>query len=277
MNLHKVLATNNYCYTDLGNMPSIKGIMVHSTGANNPNLRRYVAPDDGLLGTPSSMNWNQRVINGSVHKLGVHAFIGKLKDGTVATYQVQEWNHKCYHCGVGTSGLSGNTNYIAFEICEDGLTDETYFKAVYKEAVELCAFLCTQYNLDPLKNIVCHCEGYELGFASNHADVMHWFKLHGATMDQFRVDVYNEMEDDDMTDEKFASMMETWLNNRAKMAGSTSDEFVAAQTKAKSKGFMVGNQNGDMMWKSYLTREQFVLVLDRAGLLDILDKANQDL
>ena len=26
------------------------GVMVHSTGANNPYLRRYVQPDDGELG-----------------------------------------------------------------------------------------------------------------------------------------------------------------------------------------------------------------------------------
>ena len=102
------------------------------------------------------MNWNQREINGEVQKLGVHAFIGKLKDGSIATYQVQEWNHKCYHCGVGTSGLSGNTNYISFEICEDDLTNKDYFEATYKEAVELCTYLCKLYNLDPLKNIVCH-------------------------------------------------------------------------------------------------------------------------
>lgn len=267
MNLHKVLATNNYCYTDLGNMPKILGIMVHSTGCNNPNLRRYVAPDDGLLGTPSSMNWNQREINGEVQKLGVHAFIGKLKDGSIATYQVQEWNHKCYHCGVGTSGLSGNTNYISFEICEDDLTNKDYFEATYKEAVELCAYLCKLYNLNPLKNIVCHSEGYRKGFASNHADVEHWWKKYNKTMDQFRVDVYNEMEDEDMDQATFDKHMETWLANRNALAGSTSKEFVEAQNLAVQKGLIQGDSSGKMMWKGYLTREQFVVIMTRAGLL----------
>lgn len=266
MNLHKVLATNSYCYTDLGNI-TVKGIMVHSTGCNNPNLRRYVGPDDGLLGTPSSMNWNQRYINGKLHTTGVHAFIGKLKDGSVATYQVQEWNHKCYHCGVGTSGKSGNTNYISFEICEDDLTDENYFRTVYKEAVELCAMLCKQFNLDPLKNIICHCEGYQLGFASNHADVMHWFKKYGATMDQFRVDVYNEMEDANMTDATFAAFMDRWMANRNAAPGSDSKEFKEAQSRMKAKGYMVGDGTGNMMWKGFLTREQFAIVMWRAGLI----------
>lgn len=216
MNLHTVFATKNYCYTDLPNMSKVLGIMVHSTGCNNPNLRRYVGPDDGLLGPTSSANWNQRTINGKVQKLGVHGFIGKLKDGTVATYQVQKWNHKCYHCGVGTSGKSGNSNYIAFEICEDDLTDEAYCKACYKEAVELCAYLCEMFKLNPLTNIVCHCEAYKKGFASNHADVMHWWKKFGLSMDQFRVDVKNEMEDNNMTDEKFAELMERYYANQAK-------------------------------------------------------------
>ena len=34
--------------------------MVHSTGANNPNLKRYACPNDGLLGENQYGNhWNQ--------------------------------------------------------------------------------------------------------------------------------------------------------------------------------------------------------------------------
>lgn len=268
MNLHKVLATKNYCYTDLGNMSKILGIMVHSTGCNNPNLRRYVAPDDGLLGTPSSVHWNQREINGKVQKLGVHAFIGKLKDGTIATYQVQEWNHKCYHCGTNkTTGKSGNSNYIAFEICEDDLKSESYFRAVYQEAVELCAYLCKLYSLDPLKNIVCHGEANRAGFASAHVDVEHWFKLYNATMDQFRLDVKSEMEDDDMTDAEFAKKMNTWLEKQANLPGLQSAEFKEVQKLATDRGIIKGDDKGREMWKSYVTREQLVVIMHRAGLI----------
>ena len=81
-----------------------------------------------------------------------------------------------------------NNTHIGFEICEDGLTDVSYFSAVYKEAVELCVHLCKLYGLSE-KDIICHSEGYKQGIASNHADVMHWFPKHGKTMDTFRVDV----------------------------------------------------------------------------------------
>ena len=58
MNLHKLILTENACYK-AGRTITVKGIMVHSTGANNPNLKRYVGPNDGLLGENQYGNhWN---------------------------------------------------------------------------------------------------------------------------------------------------------------------------------------------------------------------------
>jgi N-acetylmuramoyl-L-alanine amidase len=181
MNLKKLILINNACYK-AGKAITPKGTMVHSTGANNPWLKRYVGPDDGLLGKNQYNNhWNQDKPGG--HQVCVHAFIGKLADGSIATYQTLPWNHRGWHAG----GDANNT-HIGFEICEDGLTDSSYFSAVYKEAVELCVHLCKLYGLSE-KDIICHSEGYKQGIASNHADVMHWFPKHGKTMDTFRADV----------------------------------------------------------------------------------------
>ena len=181
MNLHKLILTNNACYK-AGKTIIPKGIMVHSTGANNPNLKRYVGPDDGLLGKNQYNNhWNQDKPDG--RQVCVHGFIGKLGSGTIATYQTLPWDYRGWH-----SGGSANDTHIGFEICEDGLTDASYFNAVYKEAVELCAYLCKLYGFSE-KNIICHSEGYKLGIASNHGDVMHWFPKHGKSMDTFRADV----------------------------------------------------------------------------------------
>ena len=185
MNLHKLLLTNNACYK-AGRTITPKGIMVHSTGANNPNLKRYVGPDDGLLGKNQYNNhWNQDKPDG--RQVCVHGFIGKLADGSIATYQTLPWNYRGWHCGSGSNG-SGNDTHISFEICEDGLAYTSYFSTVYKEAVELCSYLCKQYGLTE-KNIICHSEGATLGIASNHSDVMHWFPKHGKSMDTFRAEV----------------------------------------------------------------------------------------
>ncbi len=181
MNLNKLIFTNNACYK-AGRTILPKGIIVHSTGANNPNLRRYVGPDDGLLGKNQYNNhWNQDRPDG--RQVCVHAFIGKLADGSIATYQTLPWNHRGWH-----AGGSANDTHIGFEICEDGLTDAPYFNKVYTEAVELCAYLCKLYGLTE-KDIIGHYEGYQKGIASNHGDPRNWFPKHGKSMDTFRADV----------------------------------------------------------------------------------------
>jgi len=187
MHLHKLILTNNACFK-AGKTIVPKGVMVHSTGANNPWLKRYVGPDDGLLGKNTYNNhWNQDRPDG--RQVCVHAFIGKLADGSIATYQTLPWNMRGWHCGG-----SGNDTHIGFEICEDGLDDASYFSAVYREAAELCAYLCREYGLTE-KDVICHSEGYKLGIASNHSDVMHWFPRFGKSMDAFRAEVRKLLED----------------------------------------------------------------------------------
>lgn len=183
MNLQKLILTNNACYK-AGKTIIPQGIMVHSTGANNPNLKRYVGPDDGLLGESRYNNhWNQDKPDGRT--VCVHAFIGKLADGSIATYQTLPWNHRGWH-----GGGSSNNTHIGFEICEDGLSDASYFNAVYKEATELCVYLCKLYDLTE-KDIIGHYEGHQMGIASNHADPSNWFPKHSKSMDTFRTDVGN--------------------------------------------------------------------------------------
>ena len=191
MALYQQLLTRNDCYT-AGKTIVPEGVMVHSTGANNPSVSRYV-PGDEVLGVNRYGNhWDQP----GVAKC-VHAFVGKIADGSVAVVQTLPWDRRGWHAGTGTSGRSANDTHISFEICEDGLDDQDYFAAVYQAAVELTALLCRQYGLDPLADgvVICHQEGYRRGIASNHADVLHWFPRFGRSMDDFRADVAREMED----------------------------------------------------------------------------------
>ena len=181
MKLKQYYLTENDCFK-AGRKITVKGIMIHSTGANNPFLNRYIAPDDGLMGKNLYNNhWNQAKPGGL--EVCVHAFIGKLKDGSMGTYQTLPWNHRGWHAG----GVA-NDSHIGIEICEDGLTDASYFQKVYSEALELCVVLCKQFGLTE-KDIICHSEGHKLGVASNHGDVMHWFPRHGKSMDTLRADV----------------------------------------------------------------------------------------
>jgi len=199
MKLLQCILTENDCYRTNRTITP-KGVMVHSTGANNPTLRRYVQPIAATTGrtellallgvNPNQNDWNRPGTNACVH-----GFIGKLADGSIATAQTLPWNHRGWHAGDGTSGKSANDTHISFEICEDGLADPAYFQRVYREAVELTAYLCGQYGLNPLADgvVICHSEGYRRGIASGHADVEHWFPKHGKSMDDFRRDVAAEL------------------------------------------------------------------------------------
>ena len=233
MNLHKCILTSNDCYLR-GRTIRPRGVMVHSTGANNPRLSRYVAPNDGLLGEPSLRHWNQSGVGACPH-----AFIGKLADGSVATYQVLPWTMRGWHCGTGTSGISANNTHISFEICEDGLEDAGYFNAVYREAVELTAMLCREYSLDPLADgvVICHAEGYQRGIASNHADVLHWFPKFGKSMDDFRADVARTMEGDEtVTYEQWLEYMTRYRQELAQQGASMPDLLADAKTMGLTDG-----------------------------------------
>lgn len=189
-------------YKGAGTVP-VRGVLWHCTGANNPMLKRYVQPDDNapdrvellkLLGTNSYRNdWNH-----IARQAGVHAWIGKLASGEVTTVQVGPWDKKAWGCSSGKKG-SCNNGWIQFEICEDALTDRAYFDKVYREGVELTAYLCKLYGLNPkgtvsfcgvnVPVILCHQDSYKLGLGGNHADVYNWFNKFGKTMDDVRNDV----------------------------------------------------------------------------------------
>lgn len=187
---------------------TVKGVLWHSTGANNKTLKRYVQPSDvkppedtytkekwlQILGKNAYGNdWNH-----ISRDAGLNFWIGTLADGTVAAVQTMPWDYRPWGCGSGKNG-SCNDGWIQFEICEDGLTDKTYFDKVYKEACEMTAYLCDMFGIDPngtvthngvkVPTILCHGDSHKLGVGSNHGDVNHWFPKHGKSMATARADV----------------------------------------------------------------------------------------
>ena len=201
------MQTQGVCYKNTRKM-TIKGVLWHSTAANNTSLKRYVQPSDvkpaedtyskekwlEVLGTNKNGNdWNH-----STREAGLNCWIGKLADGTVTTVQTMPWDYRPWGCGSGSKG-SCNDGWIQFEICEDNLTDKNYFNKVYQEACEITAYLCQLYNIDPkgtvtvngvkVPTILCHKDANTLGFGNNHGDVLHWFPKFGKNMETAREDV----------------------------------------------------------------------------------------
>ena len=175
--------TNNPCFYGDGYIVP-KGLMLHSVGCPQP---------DGEV-------WC-RVYNGNVGAC-VHAFID-ANNGTI--YQTLPWNHRGWH-----GGGSSNDTHIGVEMAESQYISYTggvnftcsnlaaakkQAQTAYNAAVELFAYLCKTYKLDPLTQICSHAEGYRKGIATNHGDPEHyWNQLKtGYTMDGFRKAVKAKM------------------------------------------------------------------------------------
>lgn len=188
MEIVKSILTKNPCYT-AGRTITVKGLMLHSVGCPQPSAQAFIN------------NWNSP----SYDRACVHGFID-ANNGKV--YQTLPWNRRGWHAG----GTANNT-HIGVEMCEPSqikytggssftCTDKTAAKAAakrtYNSAVQLFAYLCKEYKLNPLGNgvIVSHKEGCARGIASNHGDPEHLWKGLGLsyTMDTFRKDVKKAME-----------------------------------------------------------------------------------
>lgn len=188
MKLRKCLLTKNRCYKAAKKIKP-EGIVVHSTGVNNPNLKRYVGPDDGLLGKNTFGNhWNNSIVGKCVH-----GFIGKDKNKDVQVYQTLPFDYAAWGIGKGKKGsYNYDPGYIQFEICEDNLKDEKYFNEAFGLAIEFCAYLCEKYKIK-VENVISHHEGYLRGYGSNHKDCDHWLKKFGKDMDWFRSEVTKKL------------------------------------------------------------------------------------
>lgn len=201
LTIYRRFLTNNDCYK-AANQQDTRGVQVHSTGANNPWLKRYVQPDDGRLGNNPNGNSHNR----SGGDVCASAYIGKLQDGTVAVYQALPWDYRCWLSGSGQNGNANRMGYKGFEICEDGLKDEAYFReAVMDKAVLLSAYLCQMAGVSPYQvlaqfggkqalAVMDHRELCAAGLASNHADITHWLRNFGLTMNDFRKAVQNVLD-----------------------------------------------------------------------------------
>lgn len=202
MEITRYYLTENRCYK-AGKRMTPKGIVVHSTGANNPNLCRYIGPDDGVIGPNKYGNhWNQA----SSSKC-VHAMIGKDKNGVVRCYQTLPWDYRPWGCGSGSKGSYNNT-HIQFEMLEDDLTDAAYFAKAYDLAVSLCAYLCKAYGI-PTGAIVSHKEAHDAGYASNHGDPHTWFTRQGKTMAAFRAAVSQKLDGSQPTEPLYTRQVNT--------------------------------------------------------------------
>lgn len=176
--------TMNPCFSQARPMNPV-GILVHSTGANNKYVRRYVDAAQELGVNPCGNNWN----NPKADKC-VHVFIGLDINHQLIVAQTLPYTVASWGCCAGRNGCYNRNpmGHIQFEVCEDGLRDIAYYRTIWQLAENYCVYLCLKYHLSA-DSIVDHYEAWGRGYASNHEDPPKWMSIHGDSMDAFRARV----------------------------------------------------------------------------------------
>lgn len=248
MKLVQSIMTKNPCYT-AGRKITVKGLMLHSVGCPQPNASVFIK------------NWNTP----SYGTACVHGFIDG-NDGTV--YQTLPWNHRGWHCASGPKG-SGNNTHIGVEMCEPAsirYTGGSSFtcsnlsaarasaKKTYEAAVELFAYLCKLYGLNPTADgvIISHREGHARGIASNHGDPEHlWNGLGmGYTMNTFRKDVKEKMQGGAVKPDETKEMYrvrKSW-GDAASQKGAFHELKNAKKCADANKGYAVFDESGNQVY-----------------------------
>lgn len=248
MKLVQSIMTKNPCYT-AGRKITVKGLMLHSVGCPQPNASVFIK------------NWNTP----SYGTACVHGFIDG-NDGTV--YQTLPWNHRGWHCASGPKG-SGNNTHIGVEMCEPASirytggssftcsnlsAARTSVKKTYEAAVELFAYLCKLYGLNPTADgvIISHREGHARGIASNHGDPEHlWNGLGmGYAMNTFRKDVKEKMQGGTVKPDETKEMYrvrKSW-EDAVSQKGAFHELENAKKCADANKGYAVFNTSGKQVY-----------------------------
>ena len=238
MKIVRQLSVKNDCY-QLNQKMNVKGLVLHSVGCSQSKASVF------------ANTWNR-----PNYEVAVHAVL--QSDGLV--YQCLEWNQVGWHCGG-----SLNKSHIGVEMtepdcikyvggsnftCSNFAEAKKQVKGTYNTAVELFAYLCKKFNLDPLKSgvIVSHYEGGQKGVASNHADPEHLWKQLGVgyTMNGFRKDVKAAMSTS--TKNALYRVRKTWAD-AASQIGAYADLNNAKKTCDKAgSAYSVFDVNGKKVY-----------------------------
>ena len=163
--IEEYMMTKNDCYKSTKKLSPPLGIQVHSVGNKGTNRNRW-------------RRWNIG---------GLNKCAGAFID-TNGIMQCLPWDKRPWLSG---SGKNGNANNwcVGFEICEPTTKNDTPETAeyLYSCVKYLCVELCKALDINPA-DIKTHCELHQMGYASNHGDVNHWWGRKGTSWEQYTMD-----------------------------------------------------------------------------------------
>ena len=176
------MMTKNDCYNETEDFEDLQGFMLHSTST------------PGVMAADWYDAWNHEDPDAAVH-----AFVDDKEVCSYLPLDQTSWHAR----------QPANSLFISVEMCEpegfyyneyneacdyDVLKNSQFFYSTWDNAALYMAYLCQLYGMTE-DNVLSHKEGGEQGLATNHSDPDDWFELHGATMDEFRAQVAEYLEE----------------------------------------------------------------------------------
>lgn len=183
---------------------------------------------------------------------------------------------RAWHCGGGLQGSGGrsfykictNSNSIGIEMCcKKNSAGQWYFEeATIQNTIELTQYLMKKWNIN-LDHVIRH---YDVTgkvcpepYVRNQTN---WQNFKNRLVGKYIPPQNNNQEvikkeEDIVTQEQFNTMMNIWIADSASRPAS--DWSADSRVWAEGLGLIAGDQNGNKMYKKFITREEFVTVLYR--------------
>lgn len=158
-----------------------KGIIIHSSGRNNPYLRHFVQPsknDENYEDIISQLGENKRHDDWNhIHTAyNFHYWIGKDNFDNVVSIQTFPLDVKTW-----------KDSYIHICICEDNLDNPTYLTNCISKLIKLCKSLCDQYNWN-------EDDIYDYSEISNFPDTNYWLEKCGYNIKLLRSEIMKKID-----------------------------------------------------------------------------------
>ena len=154
-----------------------KGIIIHSSGFEQPYLWYFIQPSNSnpnksqILNT-IGVNKKHTDYNHTRRLINYHYWIGKDSNNNIQTIKAFPNDFKI------------KDNYIHICLLEDDLNDKKYALQIVSELIQLCVHLCKEFHWNE-NNVLGHSE------ISSLPDANYWLKKYGYDIDTIRQIIKN--------------------------------------------------------------------------------------
>lgn len=226
--------------------------------------------------------------NHTIDTVTIHCVVGQCSVETLGTIFAKSSNEASANYGIGydgrvglyveekdrswcTSSSSNDNRAITIEVASNTYHPYAVTDTAYNKLIDLLVDICKRNDINQLVwstskyERLNHLNGCNMTVHRDYANKAcpgdYLYNLHGQIAAEVNTRL-NSQEDEDMTQEQFNQMANNWIAGLASQTEGA-DYAKEALSWGKENGLLLGDESGNQMPKSFLTREQFIAVIKR--------------